>query len=493
MKFKKLKEKICLTYLNHRKLILYISGGFVLLLIIVTVTSVLTSRNTANTQIGYVAVSHGNITESIDIVGSLKALPSATLLWESSGIVNTYNLSIGDKVSKDDILMNLEESSVSSTVLQAYSDLLDAQMELDNLIQANINLPEAAQAVADAEYALRQKRTNRNYWNIKGASDDAIEQARTAYYQARQIVWEKELAFENLEGRAGEDPEKTAAYETRKEAIEEREGALRVLNNLLGVYYSYTVEKDFIAYDQALADVEEARVVYNRYLNHEDEIAAAQAKVQALKNTINSSKIIAPFNGTVTEIYTTPGEMVSSGSEALRLDNLENMVLDIYVSEIDIAKLEIGQIANIVFDALPNQPYKGQVVFISSAGTDDSGVVEFRVNVRIEDADQKVKPGFTAVVSIITKQVENALLVPSLAIMLRDGEPVVMVVQGDGTTSPVQVKTGAVSEAFTEIISDDLEEGDQLAVFISETNNLDGFMPGAPMPGAGMGQPRRNP
>ena len=493
MNIQQLKDKLWLTYLYHKKLILYTSGGIVLLLIIVTATSVLSSKNASAAQIQYDAVSRGNITESIDIVGSLKAVPSTTLSWESDGIVSAFDLSIGDKVRKDDVLMVLEESSLPSTVLQAFSDLLDAQMELDNLIQTNVNLPEAAQAVADAEYALRQKRTNRDYWNVKGAQDDAIEQARAAYYEARKVVWEKELVYDTLEGRAGEDPEKTTAYESRKEAIEERERTLRVLNNLLGVYYSYTVEKDFISYDQALADVEEARVVYNRYLNHEDEIAAAQAKVQALKNTINSSKIIVPFNSTVTEIYTTIGENVSGGSDALRLDNLENMVLDVYVSEIDIAKLEIGQIANIVFDALPNQPYKGQVVYISSAGTDDSGVVEFRVNVRIEDADEKVKPGFTAVVSIITKQVKDALLVPSSTIILRDGVPVVMVVQGDGTTSPVQVKTGAVSEAFTEIISDDLEEGDQLAIFTSETNNLGGFMPGAPIPGAGMGQPRRNP
>ena len=110
----------------------------------------------------------------------------------------------------------------------------------------------------------------------------------------------------------------------------------------------------------------------------------------------------------------------------MRIDNLDNLMVDIYVSEVDINKVAVGQPAILTFDALPNQEYAGVVESISSAGTDESGVVEFRVSVVMEEADESVKPGFTAVVSIITSEVEDALLVPTQAIQTQDGVPVVM-------------------------------------------------------------------
>ena len=133
-----------------------------------------------------------------------------------------------------------------------------------------------------------------------------------------------------------------------------------VLNYLLGTYYSYAADTDFILYDQAEAAVEEARIDYNRYLDQTDEIAAAEANVQALENTINQSRIIAPFDGTVTDISAVSGQRVSSGDTAVRIDNLDNLVVEVAVSEVDINKVSEGQKAVVTFDALPEKEYEGR-------------------------------------------------------------------------------------------------------------------------------------
>ena len=178
----------------------------------------------------------------------------------------------------------------------------------------------AAQTLADAEYALVGYKADRDYYNYKGSSWDSIEKAREEYYSMEQIVWVKETAYDALSHLDADDPERLAAYEDRKTAIEESDKYLHYLSNLLGTYYDHAVETDFIQYDQALADVEEARIAYNRYLDQTEEIAAAEANVQALQNIINQSKIIAPFAGTVTEVQAVNGELTSNGTIAVRID-----------------------------------------------------------------------------------------------------------------------------------------------------------------------------
>jgi HlyD family secretion protein len=473
MDLKNIQAKILEYYQTHKKRVL-IGGGILAAVIIATAVLLSRGSDVSNeAQVVYMDVTSGAITESIDVVGSLEAVPSVTLSWESSGIVSQFDLKVGDVVEKDQILLTLEDSSLASSILQAQTDLLEAQAALENLVVANSDLHTAAQILADADYELRGYKADRNYWNYKGASWDSIEKAREEYYTMEQIVWQKEAAYDTLSHLDADDPERLAAYEDRKAAIEESDKYLHYISNLLGVYYDHAVETDFIEYDQALADVEEARIAYNRYLDQTEEIAAAKANVQALQNTINKSKIIAPFAGTVTEVSAVSGELASSGKKAVRIDNLDNLMVDIYVSEIDINKVETGQPVTLTFDALANQEYAGFVDSISSAGTDESGVVEFRVSVKLEDADEAVRPGFTSVVSIITSRVEDALLIPTQAILSKNGVSVVMRVNADGSTTAVPVELGVISDVHTQVISGDIAVGDQLAVFISTSTTIE--------------------
>jgi len=436
-------------------------------------------------QMRIVAVTRGSITESIDVVGTLEAQPYIEMAWESGGIVSDFDLSVGDVLIKGDMLMTLEDSSLSASILQAQSDILESQTALDNLMTANSALYTAAQELADAEYSLRDYEADRDYWNYKNASDEDIEEYRTNYYAAKEIVWEKEAAYEAFADMPADDPAREKAYEEMKEAIQERDNQLRYLNNLLGVYYDHGVETDFIEYDLAMAQVEEARVTYKRYLDQSDEIAAAEANVQALQNTIDMAKVVAPFDGTVTEISAVPGEKVANGAMAVRLDNMDNLVVEVYVSEVDINKVSVGMPAKLTFDAIPGKEYDGLVQSISAAGTDDSGVVEFRVSVQVLTADENVKPGFTAVVSIITDEVPDALLVPNAAVVSFNNRSAVMLSNKDGSTTMVPVETGASSDVFTQIVSGDIAEGDSLAIMIDESSS--GFFPGA----SGMGHMRQ--
>jgi len=117
----------------------------------------------------------------------------------------------------------------------------------------------------------------------------------------------------------------------------------------------------------------------------------------------------------------------------------------------------------------------GSALAISSAGTDESGVIEFRVSVKLQDADEAVKPGFTSVVSIITNQLDTALLIPTQAILSQKGVSVVMRVNADGSTTAVPLELGVTSDGHTQVTSGDIAVGDKLAVALAPSTSEFGF------------------
>lgn len=473
MKVNNIKGKLIGFYQAKKRLVWI--GGAVLLILAAVLVIFLLREDEVLENVQYARVVRGSITESIEEVGYVEAQPSTVITWQAGGIVGEFDLQIGDQVKKDNVLMELELSSWPNESLEAKTSLLDAQVELENMIIADSDFQTTLQTLSDAEWNLIDKKADRDAWNYGGSSDERIDSVRTHYDETEKVKWELEAEYEALRKTLDEDdPALVEAFEALQDAVDERYIYLRALNQILMHPYTIEVETDFIEYEQAKDAVEQARAEYNRLVDNSQEVEAAKANVQAFQNTVNMAKIIAPFDGTVTEISTMPGEMITNGTRAVQIDNLENLVVNVDVSEIEISKVEIGHPVVITFDALPYQEFSGSVSGVSSAGTDDSGTVEFHVIVTIEDADESVKPGFTAVVSIITSQTEDVLLVPNQALMDKKGNNIVMVSGQDGVPIPVRVEVGTSSEAFTEIISGDIEEGDQLKVVVNVSEDVFG-------------------
>jgi multidrug efflux pump subunit AcrA (membrane-fusion protein) len=98
-------------------------------------------------------------------------------------------------------------------------------------------------------------------------------------------------------------------------------------------------------------------------------------------------------------------------------------MIEVQISEVDINKVAVGQKATVTFDAIANKEYTGYVSSISSSGEEDeNGVVQFSVWVKLEDADDQVKPGFTSVVTLSLRKCKMhswCLMMPSSAAMVR--------------------------------------------------------------------------
>ncbi len=125
----------------------------------------------------------------------------------------------------------------------------------------------------------------------------------------------------------------------------------------------------------------------------------------------------------------------------------------------DINNVQVGQPVSLTFDAISGKTYTGKVVEVAQAGETVQGAVDFTVTVVLNDPDASVKPGMTAAVTIIVKQLNNVLLVPSRAVRLVNNQLVVYVLR-NAQPQEVNVTLGASSDTMSEVVSSNLKAGD---------------------------------
>jgi HlyD family secretion protein len=502
---KMIVNKIKGMYQTRKTLTIAIGAGVLVLLAALIILISSSSKSTKAVTYSSVKLTKGDITQTIDVVGNIKAVPSAILNWQTAGIVGPVNVKVGDQVKEGDVLLSLVDNSVASSILSAQNDLLAAQLTLNTLKSGNMQLQTATQALTVAQKAYQKELADRNWWIVTKVSPEAIDLARAKYYETKDAFWNAQQAYHALYTKnpnwqtSSPDKATSDAYDAMKAAEQTYNKASRNLNVLIGNGYgnNNVVEQAFLNFDVAKSTLAEAQATWEAYNDASPYIKAAEAKVQALQNTINSARIIAPFTGTVTDLLATTGQTVSSGSQAIQMDDLNNLMINVSVSEVDVNKLAIGQEANINFSAISGKTYKGTVVQVGKAGSSTSGVVEFYATIKVNDADANVKPGFSATISIVTSKVQNVLLVPNLAIATNTSGKSFVMVSKNGITTPVAVELGSRSDLYTEVKSGDLKEGDTVLIALTSsgsgtTNNraLFGILGGG---GFGGGEPPRTP
>ncbi len=202
-------------------------------------------------------------------------------------------------------------------------------------------------------------------------------------------------------------------------------------------------------WDKAVASYESAKAnKQSAYYN----VKSASATVNEAKDNLGRTTIYAPADGTISMLNVELGERVlgtqqMTGTEILRVANLNNMEVEVDVNENDIVKINVGDSAKVEVDAYLKKQFKGIVTSISNSAstalTADQ-VTNFKVKVRILKESypdllagkpasySPFRPGMTATVDIITKRKEKVIGVPISAVVIKtDTTPVKKIVVED--------------------------------------------------------------
>ena len=182
---------------------------------------------------------------------------------------------------------------------------------------------------------------------------------------------------------------------------------------------------------------------------------AARAQVSALKARLGQMTVRAGISGVVLKRDVEPGDLATPGKALLELGDPAQARVTATVDERDIVRVQVGQTALLSSDALPGKVIRGHVKEITPGG--DPSQRAFRVRIGLTpDADLPF--GLTLEVNIVTSEHENALLVPTSAVI--DGH--VWVVQ-NGRAEQREVRIGIEGTEKTEVLSG-LKAGEPIIV-----------------------------
>lgn len=412
----------------------------------------------------------GSVSVSVGATGTVRANQSTTILWQASGKIAQVNVKKGQPVEANAVLSELGRTSLSQNLIQAQADLVNAKQALDKAINnsetranAHLALIQAQQALDDATKETQSKLYQR-------ASQETIDIARANLINSNDALSQAEAVFNQTKG-AGENSLIYAAglsqYASARQKQQQADYNLRYVQELPD---PLTVEEAHTKLDQAKAQLLTAKENWEKVKDgpNPDDVLSAQVKVDSAQATLDLARLTAPFTGTITQVNSQVGDLVTAGKLAFQLDDLSRLLVDIEVSEVDINQVKLGQPVTLTFDAIPGQQYTGSITDLASVGTSASGTVNFTVTVEIKNPTPEIKPGITAAANITVNQLDDVLMVPSRAVRTVNEKRVVYVLKNN-VTAEVEITLGASANNYSQITSGDLKTGDLIILNPSTT------------------------
>jgi HlyD family secretion protein len=472
-------------------------------------------RITEDPNVEVVTIKRDTILATVNASGRIEPKTEVQVSFETSGVVAQVLVERGQQVAAGTLLARLESADLELAVKTAQVDLARAEAELKKLYQ-----PAAAQDLISAQAAVDSARSNLDHV-LAGPTREEIASGRAAVQSAqanldkvlagpsqdditaaaaevrrtqlalKQAQWDYDQV--SYRGDIGAMPQAskleqaTIDFETARanynlavkgptqaDVSAARSQLAEAQSNLAKLLASPTAADKAAAQSQ----VAEAEASLARLRQGPDEpdvavaqaaVDAAQLKLQQAQLNLAKASLVAPIDGTVTQVNVKPGEQPGTGEAAVVLADMSAYHIDVEIDEIDIGRLALGQKATVAIDAIPDTTFTGHVSAISPGpiqGT-SSGIVAYEVTVALDSNDSRLLPGLTTDATVETERLENVLVVPNRAVSIdrTSGDPVPYVekVNKLGDPARTQIELGMRNETVSQVVKG-LDEGDQIVI-----------------------------
>lgn len=213
---------------------------------------------------------------------------------------------------------------------------------------------------------------------------------------------------------------------------------------------------------QLLADRTIAQSTFDTFKAQYDLAAAgvdgSESALQLARQRLQDLTITAPFAGVIKERRVSPGQYLREGDVIAVLMRVDPLKLQFDVPEKYADRLSRGQQATATVAALPGEEFTGSVRLVFPSVSVQSRTI--RVEAQVANPGYRLKPGFFASVRVAVGALDKSVVVPSSAVIRREGMEFVLRVE-DGRANAVRVQTGVAVDGQTEIVTG-LDENDQV-------------------------------
>lgn len=456
-----------------------------------------TERETAKASVG-------NITSSITGSGTIVSSATKNISAEVSADVLSVNVEVGDKVSKGDILVELDKTTydtkireLNKNITKLTSNVNSYKKDISNLyvyatksgyvsdlnldVGDSVNKNSTIMQITNDEYYYISCQVNYNSsLALKVGAEAKVMLVDTLTYLDGEISYLsdlKEISDSGTPLQVVEVKIKNPGYTLdgllASVTLSSGNFSVKAVKNVnitstkssaFKAQSSGTVENLYVRNGDYVTIGDLIMVLKNDDLNENlnDAISSLNDAYEDLNNekeNLDFYTIVAPIDGVVTNINVSNGDYVRSESNLLTIVNNDNVEFDIEVDELDINDVTVGAEVKVTIDALEetaSSPLIGYVTNVSIEGNSMNSVTSYPVTISLEGND-KIKMGMNCSAEIIIQSKENVLTVPVEAVNSRKGEYYVSL--SDGSEQKVEV--GLYDDTNIEIVSG-LTEGDEV-------------------------------
>ena len=369
--------------------------------------------------------------ETVSVTGEVVPSQDTTLSFLTGGQMVDLMVEVGDQVSAGDVIARLDTTILDAEVVKAEAGLAVAQANLAQVKigprpqqideqQSNTTASNAQVAVTAAQRdQLATSITQETLLQAEAAVRQAKNQLDAANTQLRYLQ-QAELDKEGYDNPYTDFPMTRQEIDRLKSWLpdaEENQAAAQAAYNSavdrLEQLRSGANEDDLRAAQAevwaAAADYQASQANLADLQNgpKEEDIAVAEAGVEQAQAALDQAKLarsraelVAPFDGTISEVYVRADEYVSPGQPIALVANLDGLRIETTdLNEIDVAQIGVGSTATITFDALPDVEINGTVVRIDPKSTEGAGV-NYTAVIETDSLPAEVRWGMTAFVDI---------------------------------------------------------------------------------------------
>jgi HlyD family secretion protein len=390
--------------------------------------------------------------------GAGTVFPSAQmdLAFRSGGILAELNVAVGDAVKQGQVLARLDGN------LQAEADF--------QALFTEAGLAKAELAVINAQEALDD-----------ATNDLAYLLGPSGYYWELQLKQAEESLTALNANTSATAEQKAEAQTLIDKAISNRDYYMQENLDVLADDGLYFADASDIALIRS--NLENAKIVLQDAQSALEIVKGGpsalqvpliaagpeMARLEQIRLNAASTRLVAPFDGTVTSLQAISGQTVGA-NPILTIATTGQLQVRFYLDETDLNKAAGGNRAIFTFDAYPDFPLEGTVLNVEPAlqTVDGTPVVVVWAALPLE-MDQPILPGMTVDVEVIAAEARNTLIIPVQALReLAPGSYAVFVVQADGSLKMTPVTVGLRDFANAEILSG-LKVGDVVSTGTVET------------------------
>ena len=437
-------------------------------------------------------VADGTVRESVSVSGYIEAKNTAELSFPSLGIVTDVMVHEGQSVKKGDVLATLGSRALVAKRNEAVAALTRAQSAYAELLAgpSDASRTETAQTLSAAEVAYTQTlvieeekvaaartalRSNDLTAYAENPDTDVTAPTISGSYTCEEEgVYTIEVyssgAFSGYSYTlSGLESGNDAAYTQQTAPLGDCGLTIQFSEDERYAYTTWTIpvpntnSATYVtyknAYDlaletkktnlaQAAATLQVAEATASRInadptsyetSQSQSSISGAQAAVAAIDAQIADQSIIAPFDGTITDVDILPGETAGT-APIITLLAEDAFTLTARVPEIDITKVANNLPAEVVFDAKSDVILTGRVTFVSPLATEIDGVAYFETTITLDENPLWIRSGLNADIDIITQEVSGGPILPKRFILEDEsGSYVHLLTNNEAQKKPITV------------------------------------------------------